>query len=246
MIKHIELVNKDGRVLRGYLCEPENFTGELVVMFHGFTGNKTEHAGHFRTLSRMLDKEGIGSLRLDFSGNGESDGEFTDFTFDTMIPEAKQMVEFALNYPGVKKVDLLGFSMGGAVAGMMSSVYLDKINKVVLWSPAGQIVEHIKQRYEARVKDEQGNAIGGAYSLSKAMYESLDKYDVYKGLENFKNRVFIVQGFKDQAVPYITAMKYATTYPNAHVHIVNTAGHGYDALEEMNELYSKTMAFFKQ
>ena len=107
----------------------------------------------------MLDPLGIATLRLDFSGNGESDGEFLDFTFDTLMNDARLMVEFALGYEGVKKVDLLGFSMGGAVAGYMSKEYADKINKVVLWSPAGAMVQKIKTRYESYPKDENENGI---------------------------------------------------------------------------------------
>ena len=155
MNKHVEIVNKDGRVLRGYINIPENFTGELIVMFHGYTGHKTEHNGHFRTLTRMLDPKGIGTMRLDFSGNGESDGEFLDFTFDTLVSDASIMVEYALALEGVEKVSLLGFSMGGAVAGMMASKYLDKIHRVVLWSPAANIISLIRNRYVNAEKDEK-------------------------------------------------------------------------------------------
>ena len=102
MLKHIEITNKEGRILRGYLTLPEQFNGDLVLMYHGFTGNKTEHAGHFRNLSRLLAAEKIASLRMDFSGNGESDGEFSDFTFDTLIAEANLMLDYAKTISDVK------------------------------------------------------------------------------------------------------------------------------------------------
>ena len=235
MNKHVEIVNKDGRVLRGYINIPENFTGELIVMFHGYTGHKTEHNGHFRTLTRKLDPKGIGTMRLDFSGNGESDGEFLDFTFDTLVSDASIMVEYALNLEGVEKVSLLGFSMGGAVAGMMASKYLDKIHRVVLWSPAANILSLIRNRYVNAEKDENENAIISCWSLSKAMYESLDKYDVMKGIENYKGQVFIVQGNKDLSVPYMNAVKYAVTFPEAHVVLVDGSGHGYDRPIDMEK-----------
>ena len=106
MVEHVEIVNKDGRVLRGYLHIPMNFRGDVVVFFHGFTGNKTEHDGHFRNMARHLEYYGIASLRMDFSGNGESDGEFYDFTYDTMLPEALQMVEYAKSVDGFKRLIL--------------------------------------------------------------------------------------------------------------------------------------------
>ena len=246
MNKHVEIVNKDGRVLRGYINIPENFTGELIVMFHGYTGHKTEHNGHFRTLTRKLDPKGIGTMRLDFSGNGESDGEFLDFTFDTLVSDASIMVEYALNLEGVEKVSLLGFSMGGAVAGMMASKYLDKIHRVVLWSPAANILSLIRNRYENAEKDENENAIISCWSLSKAMYESLDKYDVMKGIENYKGQVFIVQGNKDLSVPYMNAVKYAVTFPEAHVVLVDGSGHGYDRPIDMEKLYGLTLKFLTE
>ncbi len=157
MIRHIELVNEWGKSLRGYLDLPDNFNGEIVVMFHGFTGNKSEHAYHFRNISRLISKEGFASLRMDFSGNGESDGEFRDFTFDTMYSEAMQIIDFAFNYPNVKKVSLLGFSMGGGVATIMAQVYGNRLSKLILWSAAGNIIEHIKLHFENGVPLENGN-----------------------------------------------------------------------------------------
>ena len=131
MLKHVELeCNK--KVLRGYLTMPEEFNGTIVVCFHGFTGNKTEHAGHFRNLSRLLEKENVATLRLDFSGNGESDGEFRDFTFDTMFSEAQEILKYARKIKDVKKLILLGFSMGGALAATIASQFPKGIDKLVL------------------------------------------------------------------------------------------------------------------
>ena len=244
MVKHIELLNKNGKTLRGYLDLPDNFNGEIVVFYHGFTGNKTEHANHFRNFSRILSKNGIASLRMDFSGNGESDGEFYEFTMDTMMDEAKQMYEFAKSYKGVKKVDLLGFSMGGGVASIMSSWYGNEINKLVLWSAAGTICEHIRKSYENGEKLENGNVIiAGNFELSKAMFDSTYNYDPFKGIEKFTNPVILIHGRNDISVDYLTSMRYSVTYPNALVHIVNGAGHGYDKLSKCKELYQKSLDF---
>jgi len=182
MLKHIEITNKEGRILRGYLTLPEEFNGDLVLMYHGFTGNKTEHAGHFRNLSRLLAAEKIASLRMDFSGNGESDGEFSDFTFDTLIAEANLMLDYAKTISDVKRVMLLGFSMGGAVAAMVAAKRYQEIDKMVLWSPAGNILEKIKKAFESGIKLENGNVMMGTFELSKAMVESVNRYDVYQGI----------------------------------------------------------------
>ena len=244
MVKHIELVNEWGKTLRGYLDYPENFNGEIVVFFHGFTGNKSEHAYHFRNFSRILSKDGYASLRMDFSGNGESDGEFKDFTFDTMMSEAKQMVEYAFKLEGVKKVSVLGFSMGGAVASIMSSVYQNRLSKVILWSAAANIREHIRMYFEKGKELPNGNKLIATYfELSKEMYDTIEKCYPMEGIEKYTNPVLLCHGRNDQAIDYMFSMRYAVKYPNAQVHIIDGAGHGYDKVEERDELYSKSLEF---
>ena len=243
MVKHLELTNKWGKVLRGYLDYPDNFNGEVVVFFHGFTGNKSEHDYHFRNFSRIISKEGYASIRMDFSGNGESDGEFYDFTFDTMIDEAKQMIDYAFKLDGVKKVSVLGFSMGGAVATIMSSIYQNKLSKLILWSAAANIKDHIKKYYETGEKLDNGNSMHGNFELSKEMYETIDKCEPMEGIEKFTNPVLLCHGRSDQCIDYMYSMRYAVKYKNATVHIVDGAGHGYDKVSEQKELYGKSLEF---
>ena len=243
MVKHVEIINKDNKTLRGYLDYPDG-AKEIVVMYHGFTGNKSEHAYHFRNFSRILSKNGIASIRLDFSGNGESDGEFKEFTMDTMIAEAKQIFEYAKKLEGIEKVDLLGFSMGGGVSTILSSIYGNEINKLVLWSAAGEICEHIRSHFEKGIKLENGNSVIGSYfELSKEMYDSTYNYDPFKGINIYTNPVLLVHGRADQAVNYLTSMKYAVTYKNAITHIIDGCNHGYDKLSEQKDLYDTSLAF---
>ena len=245
MLKHVEIVNKDGRIIRGYHHIPENFNGDMVVFFHGFTGNKTEHDGHFRNLARLLEKEGIASLRMDFSGNGESDGEFYDFTYDTMLPEALQMVDYAKNVEGFKRLIILGFSMGGAVASTVSSLIPNDIYKIILWSPAGDMGERIVKRYETLEKNERENVMLGVFEMSKAMYESAKKWDPMKGIDKFLGDVLIVHGRLDKSVDPLIGAKYAVSYKNSHLCYIDGAGHGYDGQDQYEKLYKLSIDFLK-
>lgn len=244
MLKHVELeCNK--KVLRGYLTMPEEFNGTIVVCFHGFTGNKTEHAGHFRNLSRLLEKENVATLRLDFSGNGESDGEFRDFTFDTMFSEAQEILKYARKIKDVKKLILLGFSMGGALAATIASQFPKGIDKLVLWSPAGYMDEMMRDHFEKGEKLENGNSRYSTFEISKEMYESVNKWHPYEGLENYPNKVLIIQGKKDLSVPFLCACRYAASFKDSHLYFIDEAGHGYDALKDQEKLYKLTIDFIK-
>jgi pimeloyl-ACP methyl ester carboxylesterase len=192
-----------------------------------------------------LAAEKIASLRMDFSGNGESDGEFSDFTFDTLIAEANLMLDYAKTISDVKRVMLLGFSMGGAVAAMVAAKRYQEIDKMVLWSPAGNILEKIKKAFESGIKLENGNVMMGTFELSKAMVESVNRYDVYQGIENFKKPVLIIHGRKDLAVNYLISAIYSVRFFNSHLFYLNEAGHGYDSLTDREELYQRTLEFLK-
>lgn len=244
MVKHIEIEN-NGYILRGYYTEPNNFNGDVVVMFHGFTGNKTEHAGHFRNLARILEKNDIATLRMDFYGNGESDGEFSEFTYDSMLSDGLKIIEYAKSINGFKRLILLGFSMGGALAATISSMIPSEISKMVLWSPAGNIVEIIKNRFENNQKLENGNAIFGSFELSKEMYESVEKWHPYENLEKFSNKVLIINGRKDLSVPYLYSARYAVSFKNSHLYFIDDAGHGYDEKVQHEKLYQLTLDFLE-
>lgn len=245
MLRHVEITNKLGKILRGYLTYPDSFNGLIVIMYHGFTGNKTEHGGHFRDFSRLLAENNIASLRMDFYGNGESDGTFKDFTFDTMFSDANLIIDYARKIDGVKNISLLGFSMGGAVASYVAINRCDVIDNIILWSPAGNIVELIKNIYEKSPKLENGNADYPNFEISKEMDDSVSKYTMYENLERFTGRVLVIHGRKDLAVNYIYGIRYSVSFPNSFLHIIDTAGHGYDKREEKIELFNKSLDFLK-
>ena len=155
------------------------------------------------------------------------------------------MLDYAKTISDVKRVMLLGFSMGGAVAAMVAAKRYQEIDKMVLWSPAGNILEKIKKAFESGIKLENGNVMMGTFELSKAMVESVNRYDVYQGIENFKKPVLIIHGRKDLAVNYLISAIYSVRFFNSHLFYLNEAGHGYDSLADRKELYQRTLEFLK-
>lgn len=241
MVKAVEIINKDNFILRGFLHLPPHAT-KIVVMLHGFTGNKTEHNGHFRNLSRMLEKEGIASLRMDFHGNGESDGEFSDFVFENALDDANRMIKYAKEVEGIKECYLLGFSMGGAMASLVAN---DSIDKLVLWSAAGTMKETAHRSLDGWRKLDNDHSYSNGFIISRAYVDSIDKYDMYQNCGNFHNPCLIVQGSEDLSVNPKCAMKYHELIKNSKLHLIEGAGHGYNAYEEALELYNVTIDFLK-
>lgn len=242
MIKHVEIENKNGMILRGYLHLPEN-AKQIVVFFHGFTGNKTEHNGHFRNLARMLEKENVASLRMDYHGNGESDGEFTDFNFDVLLDDAQRMIEFAKNVQGIESVAILGFSLGGAVASLSAND--ENCDKLVLISPAGCMPTTANNAYTNARKLENGNAYFSGFEMSEEFVKSIEGKDMYANCDNFNKKVLVIHGTKDLSVSNLYGVRYSVAYSNSRLVLIEGSGHGYDTYEQKNEMYKHVIEFLK-
>ena len=91
----------------------------LVVICHGFTGNK--EGALLNILADSLEAHGIASLRFDFNGHGQSEGRFEDMTVPNEIEDAQRVVAYAHSLPWVGPVILAGHSQGGVVAAMTSA-----------------------------------------------------------------------------------------------------------------------------
>jgi dipeptidyl aminopeptidase/acylaminoacyl peptidase len=101
----------------GILTEPEMTPPyPIVLMFHGFTGQKDELPVHeteetmFSRTARVLAEQGIASIRIDFRGSGESDGEWPNTTFSGQISDVLAAIEYVANLPDIdpEHIGLLG------------------------------------------------------------------------------------------------------------------------------------------
>lgn len=242
MIKHVEIENQKGMILRGYLHLPEN-AKKVVVFFHGFTGNKTEHNAHFRNIARMLEKENVASLRMDYHGNGESDGEFTDFNFDVLLDDAQRMINYAKNIPGIEHVAIFGFSLGGAVASLSAND--DNCEQLVLISPAGCMPITGKKAFDNARKLDNGNAYFSGFEMSEEFVKSIEAKDMYANCDKFNKNVLVIHGTKDLSVSYLYGVRYSVAYSNSRLVLIEGSGHGYDTYEQKNELYKHVIDFLK-
>lgn len=237
MKKYVEIEFKS-KILRGY--HHKNSYDNLVIMLHGFTGNKTEARLLFRNLSEEMELNGFDSLRMDFFGHGESDGQFKNMTLESLNEQVQTIIEYSINL-GYKKLYLLGFSMGG----MIALLNLDNMfEKVVLISPATRMPDSTKNLFEQSPL-ENGNADIGGLELSRNFYESFQEVNVLKYCKTFKKPIMFVIGKNDKAVPYNYVLETKTQFSNSIIHIIDGCDHTYSSIEYRKKLYQVTINFLK-
>lgn len=107
-----------------------------VLMCHGLGGHK---GGKFRlyvNLAERLSKSGIATLRIDFRGSGDSEGDFSDMTIESETSDAVVALEYLKNRPEIdnKRIGIFGRSVGGTV-GMMAANQAGFIKTIAVWAP---------------------------------------------------------------------------------------------------------------
>ncbi|MDD2678942.1 MAG: alpha/beta hydrolase [Candidatus Nanoarchaeia archaeon] len=111
------------------LCALEkNDSKTLAIMAHGFRGSKEYPL--FKEIEKSLKKIGIDSLRIDFSGCGESEGDFSE---STIKKQAKEIC-IAINKLKYEKIILIGQSMGCA-SSLIASGMNKKVSAMILINP---------------------------------------------------------------------------------------------------------------
>jgi uncharacterized OsmC-like protein/alpha-beta hydrolase superfamily lysophospholipase len=100
-----------GAPLAAHLDLPARPPLGLALLAHCFTCSK-DHRATTRT-ARGLTARGIGVLRLDFTGLGESGGEFGDSTFSMNVEDLVRAADWLRAEVGAPTL-LVGHSLGGA------------------------------------------------------------------------------------------------------------------------------------
>ena len=153
-----EFNNSNGEILAGLLELPEHPGGVrgYALFAHCFTCGKDTAAAS--RISRALTARGIGVLRFDFTGLGNSDGDFANTNFTTNIDDLVLAAE-ALGSQYQAPQILIGHSLGGA-AVLAAAARLESTRAVVtIAAPA--MAQHISHlfRDESDLTREQGEAV---------------------------------------------------------------------------------------
>ncbi len=107
----LSIKNADGKKLAARLDLPVDGQLRACALFaHCFTCTKNLHA--VGNISRALTAAGIGVLRFDFTGLGESEGDFAETNFSTSVADLLAAADY-LDHHYEAPALLIGHSFGG-------------------------------------------------------------------------------------------------------------------------------------
>ena len=193
--------SSSGFELSSYIHIPNSHTSSMVLMLHGFTGNKIEANRLFVDIARALCSANLAVFRFDYRCHGDSPLPFEDFKIDYAIEDAENALKFIEGHYRPRKIGLIGLSMGGHIAIKTAFKYQDKISSMALLAPAinfGKLVEAAKN-FVQKVGEFY---IFGPNRLREEGVESIVKSNAMELAEKIYIPILIVHAKNDSAVPY--------------------------------------------
>ena len=101
-----EIRNREGEKIDYSLHANNERSDFIVIIGHGVTGNKDRP--FILELAKGLEMASIPTLRISFTGNGDSEGSFADCT----ISKETEDLGSVLDAVGDRKICYIGHSMG--------------------------------------------------------------------------------------------------------------------------------------
>jgi putative redox protein len=200
--RKIEIINSNGENLSAHLELPaDKKVKQYVIFAHCFTCSS--NLSVVRYITRELTNYGFGVLRFDFTGLGNSGGDFKDTNFSNNLEDIETVNNYLIeNYQAPTL--LVGHSLGGA-AVLIAASKLDNI-KAVATIGAPFDTKHVTHLFkngidEINTKGKAEVSIGGRpFIMKKQFIDDLEKHSVKSSLARLKKPILILHSPVDKVV----------------------------------------------
>ena len=221
--------------LASKIALPVLATGEkcpMVILSHGFGGDMTFHL--WEPIIQILNENGIGVLRYDFNGCGQSEGEFQNMTVLSENEDLLCIISYVRALPVTESISLVGHSQGGVVTSMVSGdCGSEQIKCEVLLSAAAVLREDairgITQgaHFDPWHLDQPYYELPRGLKLGRAYIQSAMTLPIYETASAYKGSALIINGMADQVVPYTYAQLYNKVINNSELILIPGEDHTY-------------------
>ncbi len=224
----VRFPNATGQMLAGRLDAPVNGKPRAYALYaHCFTCGKDVRSAV--NISRALAREGIATLRFDFTGLGESEGDFADTTLTTNVSDLRAAAAFMEKNYEAPKI-LVGHSLGGAAVLEAAHLIPSSVAVATISAPAnpehvagllGPARETIELEGEADV-----TLVGRKFHFKKAFLDDLASHPWRDNLRTLRKALLVFHSPTDKTVDISNAADIfmAALHPKSFVSL-NEADH---------------------
>ncbi len=201
-LQKVTFKNKEGQTLVGRLELPvDQHPHNFVLFAHCFTCNKNLSA--IRNIGKELTSNGFGVLRFDFTGLGESEGDFANTNFSGNVEDllvAADYLEQHFSSPTL----LVGHSLGGA-AVIFAAEKIPSVKAIAtIGAPASPThVRHLLKSSIDEIESEGKatiNLSGRDFTIKKQFLDDLETNPLPETVKNLRKALLIMHSPQDNTV----------------------------------------------
>ena len=218
--ERVWFVSTSGPRLAGLIDHPAGTVRGWGVFAHGFTLGKDSPAAS--RICKQLAGDGIGMLRFDNLGLGDSEGDWGDGSFSHKVDDTAQAVRF-MEGSGRSIRILVGHSFGGAA--VIAAAHLADTVRAVASIGAPYEPAHVEHNYDALVERILGDGeapflIGGkALTLRRHFIEDVRAADLRERIRTLRRALLVMHSPTDNTVGIANASQIfrAARHPRSFV-----------------------------
>ena len=208
-LKKLVFESVEKNKLSALLELPDDESPAAYALFaHCFTCTKNLKAVHH--ISRALARERIAVLRFDFTGLGESEGDFADTNFSSNVEDLVAAANFLRSEFESPKI-LIGHSLGGAAVLQAAAQIPSSRAAVTIAAPADpvHVTRLLKDQMEVieREGETEVSLEGRSFKIKRQFIKDLEQTHMEGVIRNLKKALLIFHSPIDSTVSIDNAAK---------------------------------------
>ena len=215
-----EFEGSQGFKLAARLDKPEGEIKAYALFAHCFTGSKDIHAA--RRISQTLIGHGIAVVRFDFTGLGDSEGDFANTNFTSNIEDLVKAADYMrdnLDAPAL----LIGHSLGGAAVIAAAHHIPESKAVATIGAPSDSAhVGHVFEDHHAEIL-EKGEAEvcleGRPFKIKKQFLDDIENQNMKEYISNLGKALMVMHAPLDKTVGINNASQIfvAAKHPKSYI-----------------------------
>jgi alpha/beta superfamily hydrolase len=180
----------------------------VALFAHCFTCTKNLKSASY--ISRALVREGLAVLRFDFTGLGESEGDFADTNFSSNVDDliaAANFLESAYEAPKI----LIGHSLGGAAVLQAAAHISSSLAVATIGAPADpdHVMRHLRDRKDVIAQKGEAEVVleGRKFKIKKQFLDDLEQVRMAEVVGNLGKAIVVFHSPMDDIVGIENAAK---------------------------------------
>ena len=190
-----------GETLAGRLDLPDGKMKVSALFAHCFTCSKSLKV--VGNIAKELVASKIGVLRFDFTGLGQSEGEFANTNFSSNVDDLLAAAEFMKEETGGPQL-LIGHSLGGAA--VLQSAHQIPSTRAVVTIGAPSDPGHVTRHFETHLDEieERGEAevvlAGRKFTIKKQLVDDLNAVRMDRCIQDLDRSLLVMHSPMDDTV----------------------------------------------